>query len=116
MIDIAWAQQAGAAPPNPVFQMMPAIALVMVLFYFLVLRPQQEKDKKRNELLANLKKNDEIVTAGGLYGRVIALNGDVLTVEIAQNVRVRVQRSAISSVAGRSAEDKDKDKEKAKEN
>lgn len=113
MTDIAWAQAAAGAP-NPVFQMMPAIALVMVLFYFLVLRPQQEKDKKRNEMLANLKKNDEIITAGGLYGKIVALSGDVLTVEIAPNVRVRVHRPTISTLTGRSAEDKDKDK--AKEN
>lgn len=67
-------------------------------------------------MLANLKRNDEVITAGGLYGKITALTDDVVTLEIAPNVRVRVSRPQISSVVSAArAEEKDKDKGKDKE-
>lgn len=98
MIDVAWAQGAGAAAgPPALVQLLPFI-LLFAVFYFLVIRPQQQRQKQHRDLLANLKKNDEVITAGGLYGRVMALTDDVLTLEIAPNVRVRVRRADIATV------------------
>jgi preprotein translocase subunit YajC len=98
MIDTAWAQVGGGpAGPSTLVSFLP-LALVFVVFYFLLIRPQQQKAKEHRVLLANLKKNDEIITNGGLYGRVLAMADDVVTVEIAPNVKVRVSRPQIATV------------------
>jgi preprotein translocase subunit YajC len=114
MIATAWAQEAapGAAPPQ-LFSMLPLI-MIGIVFYFLLLRPQQQKAKEHRTLLANLKKNDEVITAGGLYGRVAVLADDVVTLEIAPNVRVRVSRAQISSVVSAPRPDDNKGKEREK--
>src|SRR6185369_17984122 len=103
-----------AVAPGPLVSIAPLVMIGFV-FYFLLLRPQQQKAKEHKLLLENLKKNDEIITAGGMYGRVITLADQIVTVEIAPNVRVRVSREQISSVvtAGRS-EDREKGKDKEK--
>jgi preprotein translocase subunit YajC len=119
MIDAAWAQAAdGAAAPPMLVQFVP-FALLIAVFYFLIIRPQQQKQKEHRTMLANLKKNDEVVTNGGLYGRVMAIADDVVTLEIAPNVRVRVSRPQIASVinppkssGSPPANDKEKDKGK----
>ena len=92
------------------------VLLVMAVVYFLLIRPQQQKTKEHEKLLANLKKNDEVITSGGMYGKVVALAEQVVTLEIAPNVRVRVNRPQISSVVSVSrSDDKDKTKEKDKD-
>ncbi len=115
MIDVAWAQGAGGsggAPPTLV-SFLP-LALVFAVFYFLLIRPQQQKAKDHKLVLANLKKNDQIITSGGLYGRVLALADEVVTVEIAPNVKVQISRPQIATVvtADRPAAEKEKDKAK----
>ena len=92
---------------------------MFVVFYFLLIRPQQQKAKEHRKMLANLKKNDEVITSGGLYGRVMTLSDDVVTLEIAPNVRVRVSRPQIASVvdgaeAASSRRDGRQEKDKAK--
>lgn len=109
MIGTAWAQTAGGAAPPTLVSFLP-LGLVFVVFYFLLIRPQQQKAKEHRVLLANLKKNDEIITNGGLFGRVLALTDDVVTVEIAPNVKVRVSRPQIASVVSAIANDKEKEK------
>jgi preprotein translocase subunit YajC len=119
MIDIAWAQGgAGSAGPPMLVQLLPFIGLFAV-FYFLIIRPQQQKQNQHSAMLANLKKNDEVVTSGGMYGRIMALTDDVITLEVAPNVRVRVSRPQIATVAtaakappAPAANDKEKDKGK----
>jgi len=113
MIAEAWAQNGGGAAPSALIQMAPLL-LVFVVFYFLLIRPQQQKQKQHNVMLANLKKNDDVITSGGIYGKVVGLADTVVTVEIAPNVRVKVDRQQISSVLGKNgaeAKDKEKDKE-----
>lgn len=112
MIDTALAQgAAGGAPPG--FLSFLPLVLVFAVFYFLLIRPQQQKARQHQEVLAGLKRNDEIVTGGGLYGKVVAISGDVVTVEVAPKVQVRVSRPTISHVV---AANRDKDKLKTKEN
>jgi preprotein translocase subunit YajC len=119
MIDAAWAQGAAAAAGPPIWiQLLPFAGLFLV-FYFLIIRPQQQKQNQHTAMLANLKKNDEIITSGGLYGRVIQMADDVVTVEIAPNVKVRISRPQIATVvtaaksgAGQAAADREKEKAK----
>lgn len=114
MIDVAWAQGAGgAAAPGPLVSMLPLVMIGFV-FYFLLLRPQQQKAKEHKLLLENLKKNDEVITAGGMYGKVITLAEQIVTLEIAPNVRVRVSREQISTVVSAGRPD-EKDKGKGQE-
>jgi preprotein translocase subunit YajC len=115
MIGTAWAQAAGgAAAPSPLVSMAPLV-LIVVVFYFLVLRPQHQKAKEHRLILENLKRNDEVITAGGLYGKVTALTDDIVTLEIAPNVRVRVSRPQISTViSALRPDDKEKGKDKEK--
>jgi preprotein translocase subunit YajC len=97
MADLAYAQVANGGGPGPLVQFLP-LALVFLVFYFLLIRPQQQKAKAHREMIENLKRNDEVTTAGGLYGRIVELSDKIVTLEIAPNVRVRVDRPRIESV------------------
>ena len=83
---IGAAPQGGEAGGNPIMGLMPLI-LMFVIFYFLLIRPQQKKAKQHREMLANIKKGDKVLTAGGIYGRVLEVDGDVLTVDIGHEMR-----------------------------
>ncbi len=112
MINPAWAQAAHSGTPSPLVSFAPLV-LIFVVFYFLLIRPQQQKAKEQRAMLANLKRNDEVITAGGLYGKIVALNDKVITLEIAPNVRVRVDRQQITALAkSQPEENKEKDKPK----
>ena len=110
MPSLAYAQGgAGATGPGPLVQFLPLL-LVFVVFYFLLIRPQQQKAKMHKELLNNLKRNDEVVTAGGLYGKVVEIGETDLKLEIASNVRVRLDRSRIETVVSGKSKREGKDK------
>ena len=114
MSGIAWAQSTGgAAGPGPLVNLMP-IALMFVILYFLMIRPQQKRAREHETMVQNLKRGDDIVTNGGIHGRIQAIADKILTVEIAPNVRIRLDRDQVASVLRASrAEDREKDKEKA---
>ncbi|OKY75743.1 MAG: preprotein translocase subunit YajC [Desulfobulbaceae bacterium DB1] len=99
MTSLAYA--ADAAPPagSALTGFLPMI-LIFVVFYFLLIRPQQKKAKAQQEFLANLKKGDEVVTGGGLHGKITGLTDTVVTLEIADNIRVKVSRQYILGAAG----------------
>ena len=100
MLDIAYAQGApGAGGPGPLMTIFPFI-LIFIIMYFMVIRPQQKKSKEHQELLNKLKKNDEVMTSGGIYGKVVDLKETVVTIEVAPNVRIRVARPQIAAVIG----------------
>jgi preprotein translocase subunit YajC len=98
---------AAAGGPGPIVSMMP-IVLMFVILYFLLIRPQQKRAREHDTMVQNLKRNDEIVTTGGIHGRIQAITDKVLTVEIAPNVRIRLDRNQVASVGG-GAREKDKD-------
>lgn len=98
MLNVALVQAAQASGGIPFLGQMFPLILIFVVFYFLLIRPQQKKAKDHRELLAKLKKNDEVMTAGGLYGKVVALTDTVVTLEVAQNVRIRVSRPQVSAL------------------
>lgn len=79
--------------------------LIFVIFYFLILRPQQKQSRQRQELLKSIKRGDNVITSGGLYGKVLNIVDDVITLEIAKGVSVRVSRAGISGLAGTNGED-----------
>ena len=76
------------------------LILMFAIFYFLLIRPQQKKAKAHKQLLASIKKGDRVVSSGGLHGLVTGLTDDVVTMEIAPKIRVKVSRGSISGVAG----------------
>ncbi len=86
------AQSPLAGPGNMLF----LVAIFFGIFYFMIIRPQQKQQKSHRAFLDSLKKGDEVVTTGGLIGRIVAVQGDVLTLEIANNVRVRVLKDQFS--------------------
>lgn len=82
------------------------MGVIFVIFYFLMIRPQQKKQKELKAMLGNLAYGDTIVTTGGIHGRVTGLSDSVITLEIADKVRIKVSRGAIGTVlqkAGASA-------------
>lgn len=92
----AYAQAAGAAA-DPFISMLP-IVFVFGLMYFMVIRPQMKKAKEHRAMVEALAKGDEIVTSGGIAGRIVELGDAFATVEIATNTQIKVQRGAISTV------------------
>jgi len=77
--------------------------LIILIFYFMILRPQQKRQKDRQKLLESVKKGDKVVTIGGMHASVIGLEDKTLLVQIAENIKVKIDRTAVASVA-RSAE------------
>jgi preprotein translocase subunit YajC len=71
---------------------------MFVIFYFLLIRPQQKKSKDHREMIKNLRKGDRIMTGGGIHGRITGMGETTLTVEIADRVRVKVNRGNITSM------------------
>jgi preprotein translocase subunit YajC len=94
-ISSAYAQAAASSPGSDIMTFLPMIAIVVV-FYFLLIRPQQKRAKETKAMLEALQKGDEVVTAGGVVGRISKLSDAYANVEIAPNVEITVQRSAIS--------------------
>ena len=70
----------------------------MGIFYFLLLRPEQKRRRDQEQLIANLKRNDQVVMVSGIHGRILTISDKVVTVEIAPKVPVQVDRTAIQSV------------------
>lgn len=97
----AYAQTGGGGGGNLLFQLLPFI-MILAIMYFLIIRPQQKRLKDHRDLIASIRRGDTVVTAGGLVGKVTKLIGDAeLQVELAEGVRVRVIRNTISEVRTR---------------
>jgi preprotein translocase subunit YajC len=90
--------QAAAAPQgNPLVTFLPLI-LLFVVFYFLMIRPQMKKQKEQRAMLSALSKGDEVVTTGGIAGRIDEVSDAFITLEIAPSVKVKLQKGAVSQV------------------
>lgn len=102
LITPAYAQAAGGDAAGFITSLVPLI-LIFVIFYFLLIRPQQKRAKEHKAMVESLKRGDQVVTAGGILGKVTRVKeGEEIEVEIAENTRVRVYRSTISAVLSRS--------------
>jgi len=95
---IAMAPQQGGDPQGGLYSTLIMFALIIVIFYFMILRPQQKRQKERQKLLEALKKGDRVVMAGGIYGNIAGLDDKTALVQIADNVKIKVERGAITSV------------------
>jgi len=93
----AWAQTGEASGPPP-FANIGFIVLMMAIFWFVLLRPEQRRRKERDALVASVKRNDQVILSSGIHGRVMALGDKIVTVEIAPKVQVQVDRTAIETI------------------
>lgn len=92
----AHAEGAAAGSASEGFASLIPLLLIMVIFYFLLIRPQQKKLKEHKAMVENTQKGDSIITAGGILGKVIEVKEDILTIEIADGVKVKVKRDTIA--------------------
>ena len=96
LISDAWAQAGGDAGGG-LFSLLPLV-VIFILFYFLLIRPQQKRAKQHKEMVIALKKGEEIVTNGGLLGKVTDLDDNFITLEIASGLNAKVQRQSVAQV------------------
>lgn len=97
MISIAYAQSA-AAPQGGGMSSLIMMVAIFAVFYFLMIRPQQKKQKELKALIDALQKGDEVMTAGGLLGRIHALDDQYISLEISDGVNIKMQRNSVVSV------------------
>lgn len=86
--------QSGDTAANPMMTFI-MFGAIFVLFYFMLIRPQQKKQKEHREMVSNLKKGDEVVTVGGVLGKISDLDENFVSLEIADGVEIKVQRHAV---------------------
>ncbi len=98
LINPAYAQGSGAAAQGSGMESIVLIVLMFGVLYFLMIRPQMKRAKEQKAMIDALQKGDEVVTAGGVIGRITKLGDNYVSVEIASNVEVQVQRPAIQLV------------------
>ncbi len=93
------APSAGGAEPSPLLSFLPLI-LIFVIFYFLLIRPQQKRQQTLEQLVKNLKKGDQVVTAGGILGTITSIQDDYVVLRVGdnENTKVEVLKSAISGL------------------
>jgi len=86
---------------NPFMSLLPLL-IIITIFYFLIIRPQQKRLKEHQQMVSNIRRGDKVVTAGGLIGTIVKVeNDDEVQIELAENVRVRAVKSTLSSVVGK---------------
>jgi preprotein translocase subunit YajC len=97
LISPAWAQAAGASTGSPLMTALPLL-LIFVVFYFLLIRPQSKRAKEHREMVAKLSPGDEIVTIGGLLGRLTEVGEHFVTLQVASNVSIQVQKFQVAQL------------------
>ena len=80
--------------PNALIQMLPIVA-ILVIFYFLLIRPKQREQKKHQQMLTQLNKGDRVLTSGGIFGSVVGVKDDQVVIKIAENVKIELLKSAV---------------------
>jgi preprotein translocase subunit YajC len=86
--------QTPAGTPNPLMSLLPLV-LIIVVFYFFMIRPQVKRQKELKNYRNSLQKNDKVITTGGIYGKITDVKEQTVTVEIAENIRIKVDKSAV---------------------
>ena len=96
----AAAQGAGGAPEaSPMWSFLVPMIFMVVIFYFLLIRPQQRKAKEHKALLEHLKRDDVVITSGGILGKIVSIDDQIVMLEIADRVRIQVARPYIAGFA-----------------
>lgn len=83
--------------PSPMLQLLPLI-FIFVIFYFLLIRPQQKKQKEHQAMIANLKKNDEVVTSGGIHGTIVNVKEASFVLRVDENVKIEIDKNSVSYI------------------
>ncbi len=100
MFSNAFAQDAAAAPKGGLMGMLMPFALIIIVFYFLMIRPQQKQKAKHEEFLKNLKKGDEVVTSSGIIGTIDSISeNNIVTIQVDDNVKIKVLKATVSANA-----------------
>lgn len=89
---------------NPVQSQLIAIALIFVVFYFLLIRPQKKAQEDHKKMITALKKNDEVITNGGIHGTIANVKDATITLKVDDNVKIEIQKSCIASVSRKASE------------
>ena len=109
-VSVAYAQSAGdAASQSPFFQFIPLV-LILGVFWFLIIRPQQKKQKEHVRMVDSLRKGDKVISNGGIFGTIIKVGDDRITLEIASKVQIQIERQQVARMDKKVAESKE-DKE-----
>ena len=87
--------QTATSQPSPILSFVPMI-LIFVIFYFLLIRPQQKQQKEQQNTLQNLQKNDEVITNGGLHGTIVGIKDKTFLLRISDDVKVEIEKSAVT--------------------
>lgn len=98
LVQSAWAEGAPVAADGSGFASLIPLIILFVVFYFLLIRPQTKRMKEHKQMVDSLAKGDEIVTNGGLLGKIVDLGDNFLVIELAPNLEVKVQRQAVASI------------------
>jgi preprotein translocase subunit YajC len=98
LIPEAMAQSAGGAAPGGGFAPLLMMVVFIAIFYFLLIRPQQKKAKEHQAMVTKLSAGDEVVTSGGILGKIVEVGDTFVTLEIAENVRIKVQKFQVTSL------------------
>lgn len=91
----------GGSQGNPIIAFLPLI-LMFFIFYFLLIRPQQKKQKEHQKMLSQLKKGEHIISSGGIHGIISSVKDDIVSVKIADNVKIDLSKSCISTIKDKS--------------
>ena len=102
LTSIAWAQGGGGVGNDPSASLLSLVPflLIFIIFYFLLILPQQRRQKKHREVLAGLKKGDKIVTSSGIWGTISNIDKETVTLQIADNTKIKLQRDNIARLRG----------------
>jgi len=99
MIDLAYATGSSGGASGSGFMSFIPLIFMFAIFYLLLIRPQQKKAKEHKALLETLQKGDQVVTAGGIHGKVTAIDDGVVVVEVATGVNIRINKAFIASIS-----------------
>jgi preprotein translocase subunit YajC len=97
-LTIAMAPPQGGNPSEGLFSTLIMFMLIIGIFYFMILRPQQKRQKERQKLLEALKKGDKVVTAAGMYGVIAGIDEKTVLVQVSDNVKIKFERGSIASI------------------
>ena len=103
---IAMAPNGGQQGGGSMVSTLIMFAAIFAIFYFMIIRPQQKRAKQREQMLGQLKKGDKIVTSGGIHGSIAGLDEKTALVDLGNNVKIKIERSAIASVGDVKLDDK----------
>jgi len=82
---------------NPLIQLLP-LALIFIIFYFLLIRPQKQKEKEHQKMLTGIDKNDEVVTLGGIHGTIVNVKEKTLILRIDENVKMEIEKNSVAYI------------------